>query len=99
MSAQCAAPGEVMVPWNEPEVKPVAKVYQKLYGEAPYGSRERSVPPVMVFISVILFTPGVPDGSLDPANCRIDVVSIGRDQLSGACSSAIREVHCNLIGE
>ncbi len=59
MSAQCAAPGEVIVPWNEPEVKPVAKVIKRSTVKLPTAPANRPVPPVMVFISTMRLTPGI----------------------------------------
>src|SRR2546428_491250 len=53
MSAQCAAPGEVIVPWNEPEVKPVAKVIKRSTVKLPTAPANRPVPPVMVLVSVL----------------------------------------------
>src|SRR5579864_8892625 len=48
VSAQCAAPGEVIVPWNEPEVKPVAKLIKRSTVKLPAAPANRPVPPVMV---------------------------------------------------
>jgi hypothetical protein len=56
-----------MVPWNEPEVKPVAWVANRSTVKLPWAPANRPVPPVMVLISVMLATPGVAVGSLDPA--------------------------------
>jgi len=63
MSAQCAPPGEVIVPWNEPEVKPVAKLTKRSTGKLPAAPANRPVPPVMVFISTMRLTPGICVGS------------------------------------
>src|SRR6266567_9605351 len=63
----CAAPGEVMVPWNEPEVKPVTRFTKRSTVKLPWAPAKRPVPPVMVLISVMLATPGVAVSSLDPA--------------------------------
>src|SRR5450755_4390506 len=62
-----AAPGEVMVPWNEPEVKPVVRLIRRSTVKLPWAPANRPVPPAMVLISVMLETPGVAVGSLDPA--------------------------------
>ena len=56
-----------MVPWNEPEVKPVAWLIKRSTVKLPWAPANRPVPPVMVLISVMLETPGVAVGSLDPA--------------------------------
>jgi hypothetical protein len=58
-------PGEVMVPWNEPEVKPVARFTNRSTVKLPCALANRPVPPVMVLISVMPATPAVT--SLDPA--------------------------------
>jgi hypothetical protein len=65
-SAQCVAPGEVIIPWNEPEVRPVAAFIKRTVVKLPVAPANRPVPPVTAFISVMERTPGVPDGSLDP---------------------------------
>ena len=64
--SQCAAPGEVMVPWSEPEVKPVTRFTKRSTVKLPWAPANRPVPPVIVSISVMLRTPGAV-GSLDPA--------------------------------
>ena len=51
---QCAEPVEVMVPWNEPEVKPVFKSVRRSMVKLPLAFVNLPVPPVMVLISVIL---------------------------------------------
>jgi hypothetical protein len=66
MSAQCVAPGEVIIPWNEPEVRPVATFTKRTVVKLRVAPANRPVPPVTVFISVMERTPGAPDGSLDP---------------------------------
>ena len=55
-----------MVPWNEPEVKPVAKLTNRSTVKLPWAPANRPVPPVMVLISVIVAKPGVAVRSLDP---------------------------------
>ena len=64
--SQRAAPGEVMVPWNEPEVKPVVKSIKRSTVKLPLAPENRPVPPVTVWISTIRKTPGVDVGSLCP---------------------------------
>ena len=56
-----------MVPWNEPEVKPVIWLIKRSTVKLPWAPANRPVPPVMVLISVMLETPGVAVRSLDPA--------------------------------
>ena len=56
-----------MDPWNEPEVKPVARLINRSTVKLPWAPANRPVPPAMVLISVMLLTPGVAVGSLDPA--------------------------------
>jgi hypothetical protein len=51
--SQRAAPGEVMVPWNEPKVKCVpslsaANACMRSTGKLPWAPVNRPVPPVMV---------------------------------------------------
>jgi hypothetical protein len=70
VSAQCAAPGEVIVPWSEPEVKPVAEYAKRSVLKLPVAPANRPVPPIIVLISVMERTPGVPDGALDPTIVR-----------------------------
>ena len=55
--SQCAAPGEVMVPWNEPEVKNVTGLAKRSTVKLPWAPANRPVPPVMVLISVMLMRP------------------------------------------
>ena len=55
-----------MVPLNEPEVKPVARVTKRMTVKLPCAPANRPVPPVMVLISVMLSTPGVASGTADP---------------------------------
>ena len=45
---QLAAPGEVMVPWNEPEVKNVTPLARRSTVKLPWAPENRPVPPVMV---------------------------------------------------
>ena len=71
-----AAPGEVMVPWNEPEVKNVTGLAMRSMVKVPWAPAKRPVPPVMVKVSVILKTrpSGVVTGSPDPV-IVIDMLS------------------------
>ena len=55
-----------MVPWNEPEVKPVVKSINQSTVKLPCAPENRPVPPAMVLISVMLLTPNVAVISLDP---------------------------------
>ena len=52
-SCQCASPGDVMVPWNEPEVKPVAISNKRSTVKLPFAPANRPVPPVTVLISTM----------------------------------------------
>jgi hypothetical protein len=65
--SQCAAPGEVIDPSNEPEVTPVARSIRRVRVKLPLAPAKRLVPPVIVYISVIRATPGVPVSTLVPA--------------------------------
>jgi len=47
-----AAPGEVMVPWNDAEVRPVTTLVKRFTMKLPVAFVNRPVPPVMVLISV-----------------------------------------------
>src|SRR5215475_13307503 len=60
--SQWAAPGEVIVPWNEPDVTPVAEFTSRSTVKFPWAPENRPVPPVMVFISTMELTPGVSVG-------------------------------------
>src|SRR5215469_16851194 len=51
--SQWTAPGGEMVPRNEPEVKPVAKVTKRSTVKRPTAPWNRPVPPAMVFISIM----------------------------------------------
>ena len=63
--AQRAAPGEVMVPWNEPKVADVTMLCRRSTVKLPWAPVNRPVPPVMVLISVTLRRSGISDSSAD----------------------------------
>jgi hypothetical protein len=53
LTFQRAAPGEVMDPWKEPEVRPVFRFVKRSTMKLPWAPANRPVPPVMVWISTI----------------------------------------------
>ena len=55
-----------MVPWKEPDVRPVFRSVKRSTMKLPWAPVNRPVPPVMVWISTIWKTPGVSVGSLRP---------------------------------
>jgi len=46
--SQCAAPGDVMVPWNEPENDNVTRFARRTTVKLPWAPVNRPVPPVTV---------------------------------------------------
>ena len=64
-----AEPGEVIVPWNEPEVKLglVFKSASRSTVKLPVAPANRPEPPMIVWTSTIRNTPGVSVGPLVPA--------------------------------
>ena len=45
---QCVAPGEVIVPWNAPEVRPVLRSTNRSRVKLPLARLKRPVPPVLL---------------------------------------------------
>ncbi len=67
-----------MVPWNEPEVKPVVKSTKRSTVKLPLAPANRPVPPVMVLISTIGKTSGRLHQFSLPDNRSKDAVAVGR---------------------
>ena len=71
------------------------QVNQALYGEAPFGIRESTCTARNRVDFYDEVDTGCPRRSALPDKRRKDLVSVGRDQLKGADSGAVREVHIN----
>ena len=87
------APTEVMVPWNEPEVKPVVKFTKRSTVKLPLAPANRPVPPVMVLLSSTWKTSGGSANSACPTTAAKDAVAVGRDEVIGPDSRIVLEVH------